>query len=139
MNISAPFIARPIATTLLMVALLAAGAVGYNLLPVAALPNVDIPTLSVTASLPGADPETMASSVAQPLERQFADLPGVNQITSSTFSAIPRSRCNSIYPAASTARRPMSRARSMQRKAVCPKISRTRRPTAKPILRIIPF
>ena len=82
MNISAPFIARPIATTLLMVALLAAGAVGYNLLPVAALPNVDIPTLSVTATLPGADPETMASSVAQPLERQFADLPGVNQITS---------------------------------------------------------
>jgi hydrophobe/amphiphile efflux-1 (HAE1) family protein len=82
MNISAPFIARPIATTLLMLALLAAGAVGYNLLPVAALPNADIPTLSVTASLPGADPETMASSVAQPLERQFADLPGVNQITS---------------------------------------------------------
>ena len=82
MNISAPFIARPIATTLLMLALLVAGAVGYNLLPVAALPNVDIPTLSVTASLPGADPETMASSVAQPLERQFADLPGVTQITS---------------------------------------------------------
>ena len=96
MNISAPFITRPIATTLLMVALLAAGAVGYNLLPVAALPNADIPTLSVTASLPGADPETVASSVAQPLERQFADLPGVNQITSSTFSAIPRSRCSSI-------------------------------------------
>ncbi|HEY7247648.1 MAG TPA: efflux RND transporter permease subunit, partial [Xanthobacteraceae bacterium] len=82
MNISAPFIARPIATTLLMLALLAAGIVGYNLLPVAALPNVDIPTLTVTASLPGADPETMASSVAQPLERQFADLPGVTQITS---------------------------------------------------------
>jgi hydrophobe/amphiphile efflux-1 (HAE1) family protein len=56
--------------------------VGYNLLPVAALPNVDIPTLSVTASLPGADPETMASSVAQPLERQFADLPGLSQMTS---------------------------------------------------------
>jgi len=82
MNISAPFIARPIATTLLMLALLAAGAVGYNLLPVAALPNADIPTLSVTASLPGADPETMASSVAQPLERQFANLPGVTEMTS---------------------------------------------------------
>jgi multidrug efflux pump subunit AcrB len=82
MNISAPFIARPIATFLLMLALLAAGFVGYNLLPVAALPNVDIPTLNVTASLPGADPETMAASVAQPLERQFADLPGVTQITS---------------------------------------------------------
>jgi hydrophobe/amphiphile efflux-1 (HAE1) family protein len=82
MNISAPFIARPIATTLLMLALLAAGAVGYSLLPVAALPNADIPTLSVTASLPGADPETMASSVAQPLERQFANLPGVTEMTS---------------------------------------------------------
>jgi multidrug efflux pump subunit AcrB len=82
MNISAPFIARPIATTLLMLALLAAGAVGYNLLPVAALPNADVPTLSVTASLPGADPETMASSVAQPLERQFANLPGVTEMTS---------------------------------------------------------
>jgi hydrophobe/amphiphile efflux-1 (HAE1) family protein len=82
MNLSAPFIARPIATILLMLALLAAGAVGYSLLPVAALPNADIPTLSVTASLPGADPETMASSVAQPLERQFANLPGVTEMTS---------------------------------------------------------
>jgi len=82
MNISAPFIARPIATTLLMLALFAAGTVGYSLLPVAALPNADIPTLSVTASLPGADPETMASSVAQPLERQFANLPGVTEMTS---------------------------------------------------------
>jgi multidrug efflux pump subunit AcrB len=69
MNISAPFIARPIATFLLMLALLAGGLVGYNMLPVAALPNVDIPTLNVTASLPGADPQTMAASVAQPLER----------------------------------------------------------------------
>jgi multidrug efflux pump subunit AcrB len=85
MNISAPFIARPIATFLLMLALLAGGLVGYNMLPVAALPNVDIPTLNVTASLPGADPQTMAASVAQPLERQFADLPGVNQITSISF------------------------------------------------------
>jgi hydrophobe/amphiphile efflux-1 (HAE1) family protein len=84
MNISAVFIERPIATTLLMAALLVGGAVGYNLLPVAALPTVDFPTISVSASLPGADPETMASAVAQPLERQFADLPGVNQITSSS-------------------------------------------------------
>ncbi len=84
MNISAPFIARPIATFLLMLALLVGGIVGYNLLPVAALPTVDFPTLTVSASLPGADPETMAASVAQPLERQFAALPGVNQITSSS-------------------------------------------------------
>ncbi|MGA2127930.1 MAG: efflux RND transporter permease subunit [Xanthobacteraceae bacterium] len=84
MNISATFIARPIATALLMAALLVGGAIGYDLLPVAALPTVDFPTIAVSASLPGADPETMASSVAQPLERQFADLPGVNQITSTS-------------------------------------------------------
>lgn len=84
MNISAIFIERPIATVLLMAALLVGGAIGYNLLPVAALPTVDFPTIAVSASLPGASPETMASSVAQPLERQFADLPGVNQITSSS-------------------------------------------------------
>ncbi|PSJ60357.1 efflux RND transporter permease subunit [Pseudaminobacter soli (ex Li et al. 2025)] len=84
MNISAPFIARPIATFLLMLALLVGGVVGYYLLPVSALPTIDSPTISVSASLPGADPQTMAASVAQPLERQFADLPGVNQITSSS-------------------------------------------------------
>ncbi len=84
MNISAIFIERPIATALLMAALLVGGAIGYNLLPVAALPTVDFPTISVSASLSGANPETMASSVAQPLERQFADLAGVNQITSTS-------------------------------------------------------
>ena len=84
MNISATFVERPIATTLLMTALLVGGIIGYNLLPVAALPTVDFPTIAVSASLSGADPETMASSVAQPLERQFADLPGVNQITSTS-------------------------------------------------------
>ena len=84
MNISAVFIERPIATTLLMAALLAGGAVGYSLLPVAAMPTIDFPTISVSASLPGADPQTMASAVAQPLERQFAQLPGVDQITSTS-------------------------------------------------------
>ncbi len=88
MNISAPFIRRPIATVLLMAALLVGGIVGYNLLPVAALPNVDFPTIMVSATLPGASPEIMASSVAQPLERQFADLPGVNQITSSSVQGV---------------------------------------------------
>jgi multidrug efflux pump subunit AcrB len=82
MNIPANFIERPIATTLLMATLLVGGAIGYYLLPVAALPTVDFPTFSVSASLPGADPETMAASVAQPLERQFADIPGITQITS---------------------------------------------------------
>ena len=68
MNISAPFIHRPVATTLLMAGLLLCGLVAYHLLPVAALPNVNFPTIQVMAQLPGADPETMASSVAQPLE-----------------------------------------------------------------------
>jgi len=84
MSISEPFIRRPIATALLMMALFVGGAIGYNLLPVAALPTVDFPTLQVTATLPGASPKIMAASVAQPLERQFADLPSVNQITSTS-------------------------------------------------------
>jgi len=71
MNISAPFIQRPIATVLLMAGLLLGGLVTYRLLPVAALPSVNFPTIQVTAQLPGADPQTMASSVATPLEQQF--------------------------------------------------------------------
>jgi hydrophobe/amphiphile efflux-1 (HAE1) family protein len=84
MNISSPFIARPIATALLMVALLLGGLVAYPLLPIAALPNVNFPTLQVTAQLPGADPNTMASSVATPLETQFGEIPGLTQMTSSS-------------------------------------------------------
>ncbi len=82
MSISAPFIRRPIATSLLMAALLLVGLAAYPLLPVAPLPRVDFPTISVTASLPGASPETMASTVAQPLEREFSQIPGVSQMTS---------------------------------------------------------
>jgi multidrug efflux pump subunit AcrB len=84
-NLSEPFIRRPIATALLMAALLVGGIIGYNLLPVAALPTVDFPTISVSASLSGASPEVMAASVAQPLEREFAEIPGVNQITSTSI------------------------------------------------------
>jgi HAE1 family hydrophobic/amphiphilic exporter-1 len=83
-NISAPFIHRPIATALLMVGLLVGGLVAYPLLPVAALPNVNYPTLQITAQLPGADPQTMASSVATPLELQFGQIPGVSQMTSAS-------------------------------------------------------
>jgi hydrophobe/amphiphile efflux-1 (HAE1) family protein len=84
MNISAPFIKRPIATALLMVALLAGGLVAYPLLPVASLPNVSYPTLTVTAQLPGADPQTMAETVASPLELQFGEIPGLAQMTSAS-------------------------------------------------------
>jgi len=81
-SISSPFVRRPIATSLLMAALLLIGIAAYPLLPVAALPRVDFPTISVSGSLPGASPETMASTVAQPLERQFGQIPGVSQMTS---------------------------------------------------------
>jgi HAE1 family hydrophobic/amphiphilic exporter-1 len=83
-NISAIFIRFPIATSLIMVGLLFVGLVAYPNLPVAPLPKVDFPTIQVAALLPGASPETMASSVAQPLERQFAQIPGVAQTTSSS-------------------------------------------------------
>jgi len=83
-NISAPFIQRPIATALLMVGLLLCGLVTYRLLPVAALPNVNFPTIQITAQLPGADPQTMASSVATPLEQQLSQIPGLTQLTSSS-------------------------------------------------------
>ncbi len=83
-HFSAPFIRRPVATFLLSIAILLAGAVGYKLLPVASLPQVEFPVISVGASLPGADPETMASSVATPLERQFSKIAGINEMTSSS-------------------------------------------------------
>src|SRR5246127_5695434 len=82
MNISEPFIRRPVATTLLVVAILLAGATAYRLLPVSPLPEVEFPTISVSAGLPGASPETMASSVATPLERQFGRIAGVTEMTS---------------------------------------------------------
>ncbi|HTC10452.1 MAG TPA: efflux RND transporter permease subunit [Acetobacteraceae bacterium] len=84
MNISSAFIRRPVATALLMVAIVLLGATAYTLLPVAALPNVAFPTISVTAQLPGADPQTMASSVATPLEKQFGEIPYLTQMTSTS-------------------------------------------------------
>jgi multidrug efflux pump len=84
MNISKPFIERPVATTLLTIAIALAGGVAYNLLPVSPLPQVDFPTISVNASLPGASPETMASAVATPLERQFGRIAAVTEMTSSS-------------------------------------------------------
>ena len=82
MSISAPFIRRPIATSLLMAGILLVGLVAFPMLPVAPLPQVDFPTLIVSANLPGASPETMASAVATPLEYQFMQIPGVSQLTS---------------------------------------------------------
>ncbi|HEX4478346.1 MAG TPA: multidrug efflux RND transporter permease subunit [Polyangiaceae bacterium] len=84
MNISGPFIRRPIATTLLAIAILLSGSWAFTLLPVSPLPRVDFPAIQVSAALPGASPETMASSVATPLERRFGRIAGINEITSAS-------------------------------------------------------
>ena len=84
MNVSGLFIRRPVATLLLMLALLVFGVLGYVQLPVSDLPNVDFPTLTVTANLPGASPETMASAVASPLEKQFSTIAGIDSMSSSS-------------------------------------------------------
>src|ERR1700730_13639017 len=84
MNISAPFIVRPIATTLLMIGVTLVGLVAYFVLPIAGVPQVDVPTIQISASLPGANAETMASSVAGPLERQLSQVSGVTSNTSTS-------------------------------------------------------
>src|SRR5213593_4567165 len=85
MNIAAIFIRRPVMTTLVMLAILLFGIMAYRQLPVSDLPNVDFPTIQVGASLPGASPETMASSVATPLERQFSTIAGLDSMTSASY------------------------------------------------------
>ncbi|MCA9092512.1 MAG: efflux RND transporter permease subunit [Planctomycetaceae bacterium] len=85
MSLSSPFIARPVGTTLLTISVLIAGAVAYTLLPVAHLPQVEFPTVQVSAGLPGANPETMATAVATPLERQFGRIAGITEMTSSSM------------------------------------------------------
>src|SRR5258707_15281394 len=83
-HFSAPFIKRPVATTLLSIAIILAGAVAYKMLPVASLPQIEFPVISVGAGMPGSDPETVASSIVTPLERQFARIPRVNEMTPSS-------------------------------------------------------
>src|ERR1700723_3889445 len=82
MNLSAPFIARPIATSLLAVAILLGGLLGYRALPVSALPQVDFPTIEVTTQLPGASPETVSTLITASLERQFGQITGLTEMTS---------------------------------------------------------
>src|SRR6202789_1694590 len=84
MSISSPFIERPVATTLLTIAVAMAGAIAYTQLPVSPLPQIDFPTIRVSASLPGASPDVMAASVATPLEKQFTRIAGVTEMTSSS-------------------------------------------------------
>src|ERR1700677_1350614 len=82
MNPSRPYILRPVATWLLMAAILIVGAIGYFFLPLSALPEVDYPTIQVQTFLPGASPEVMTTTVTAPLERQFGEMPGLDQMTS---------------------------------------------------------
>src|SRR6202522_1330284 len=84
MNPSRPFILRPVATSLLMVALLLSGVIAYRLLPLSALPEVDYPTIQVVTLYPGASPDVMTSSVTAPLETQFGQMPGLNQMSSTS-------------------------------------------------------
>ena len=86
MNLSRPFILRPVATSLLTLAIILAGAVAYRLLAVSALPQVDYPTIQVQTFYPGASPDVMASAVTAPLERQFGQMPGLKQMTSTSSS-----------------------------------------------------
>src|SRR6201993_3057694 len=90
MNVTAPFIRRPVATTLLTIGVALAGIAAFGLLPVSPLPQVDIPTISVSASLPGASPETMSTSVATPLERQLGRIAGVTEMTSTSSQGSSR-------------------------------------------------
>ena len=84
MNPSRPYILRPVATSLLMVAIVILGAIGYLLLPVSTLPEVDYPTIVVSTFLPGASPDVMRTTVTAPLERQFGQMSGLNQMSSRT-------------------------------------------------------
>ena len=87
MNPSRLFVLRPVATTLLMLAIVIAGAIAYRMLPVSALPQVDYPTIQVTTLYPGASPDVVTSSITAPLERQFGQMPGLNQMSSTSSPA----------------------------------------------------
>jgi multidrug efflux pump len=121
-NLSAPFIARPVATTLLTIGLALAGAVAFAKLPVSPLPKVDYPTIQVSAGLPGASPETVASSLTTPLERALGAIAGVTEMTSTSTVT-----CR----AASTARRATCRPPSMPRAWTCRAICRPTRSIAR--------
>jgi multidrug efflux pump len=123
MSLSSPFIKRPVGTTLLTVAVAIAGGIAFMVLPVAPLPQVDFPTISVSAGLPGASAQIMAASVATPLERQFSHIAGITEMTSSSSLG----SCSVTLPA--TCRRPSTRPA-----LICPRTC----PRILPIARSIP-
>lgn len=95
MGFTSLFIHRPVMTTLVMIAILMFGIAAFQRLPVSDLPNVDYPTIQVSAGLPGASPETMAAAVATPLERQFSTIAGIDSMLSSSALGMPKSRSSS--------------------------------------------
>ncbi len=134
MNVSEPFIRRPIATSLLMLGILVFGIGAYGLLPVAALPNVDFPTITVSVNYPGASPDTMASAVATPLEQQFAAIPSLDQMTSTSGigSSVDHPAIRSVAQHRRGAQKTCSR-RSTPPAVCCRPTCRARRPIARPI------
>ena len=133
MNISAPFIVRPVATTLLTLGIALSGLLAFSKLPVSPLPQVDYPTISVAAYLPGASPETVASSVAAPLERHLGQIADVTEMTSQSELAKPILRCNSTSIATSTAQPVTCRLPSMPPGPICRRTCRVIQRTTRQI------
>ena len=131
MNISRPFILRPVATALLMAALMLSGLLAYRLLPVSALPQVDYPTIRILTFYPGASPEVMTSAVTAPLERQFGQMPGLEQMssTSSGGASVITLRFTLDKPSTSPSRK--CRRRSTRPTACCRTTCRSRRSTTR--------
>ena len=139
MNPSRPFILRPVATSLLMAAILLAGIVAYTQLPVSALPEVDYPTIQVLTFYPGASPDVVATTVTAPLERQFGEMQGLSQMTSTSSGAPRWSCCSSISHSTSISRKKRFNRRSTLHKASCPPTCPRPRFTARPTLPTRPF
>ena len=131
MSVSRPFIERPIATSLLALATLLGGILGYFSLPISSLPQVDFPTVEVTTELPGASPETMSTLVTTSLERQFGQIPSLATMSSTSSFGLSRSRCNSISTAISMPRPRTFRLLSTPPARRCPRICPTHRPIQK--------
>ena len=119
MSLSSPFIKRPVATTLLNLSVVLAGAVAFTLLPVSPLPQIDFPVIFVSANLPGASPETMASTVATPLERALGTIAGVNELSSNSSQGSARINVSSTSARTSTSPRARSRRRSTPADRCC--------------------
>ncbi len=133
MNPSRLFIERPVGTSLLMAAIMLVGAIAYSFLPLAALPEVDYPTIRVLTLYPGAGPEVMTSSVTAPLERQFGQMPGLSQMTSTSSAGASAITLQFDLSSASTSPSSRSKPRSMPPATCCRAIFRRRRSTPRSI------